>query len=407
MQEQTMATKVAKKVAATRITKESIRQSQKRDLSPKWEGTETWTGEQFTRHFHEAMRYYRVDYNGKDFKSKVIQWMTEDGMDSDLIADFKKIKDWRCNVTMGSIAFCLMRGMPPVHKEFNGGKDSAEWLRKAIRNAVEMGKWDIEESREIEVKKDKPAEVFAPSIQDRIREQAAVMALEIDVAIDEFITDPEKFDPKAIKLVSLLRGKGAKAAQARHIKSFYDRDLDELEELASGQADEQLREGYSHLPKKHVRKLIEFYKSVQTACEQIIAEAKVLKAPRKKRVKPVEDLVKKIKFKISDDKLGITSVPATSIVGAQALVVYNTKNRKLGIYLSKTSEGLQVKGAGITNYTDKSVQRTLRNPAQQIKEFKDQNTQKRAEVWFGKIKTTEIPLNGRLNNEIIILKAFK
>ena len=402
-----MATKIAKKVAVKQITKDTIRQSQKRDLSPKWDGAETWIGDQFNRHFHEAMRYYRVDYPGKDFKTKVIQWATQDGMDADLIAAFKKTKDWRCNVTMGSVAFCLLRGMPSVHKDFNNGKDTAEWLRKAILNAVDMGKWDIEEATQVESKKAKTEEVFAPTIQDRIREQAANMVSEIDIAIDEFITDPDKFDPKALKLVSLLRSKGAKAAQARHIKSFYERDADELNELASGSTDEQLREGYSHLPKKHVRKLIEFYQAVQTACEQVIAEAKVLKAPRKKRVKPVEDLVKKLKFKISDDKLGITSVPATSIIGAQALIVYNTKNRKLGIYLSKTSEGLQVKGAGITNYNDKSIQRTLRNPAQQLKEFKDQNTQKRAETWFSKIKTTETGLTGRINSDIMILKVFK
>ena len=60
--------------------------------------------------------------------------------------------------------------------------------------------------------------------------------------IESFQTDPENFDPKAFKMLNLLKGKEVKAAHARIIKGFYERDLAELEELASGKGDEQLRE---------------------------------------------------------------------------------------------------------------------------------------------------------------------
>jgi DNA-directed RNA polymerase beta' subunit len=143
------------------------------------------------------------------------------------------------------------------------------------------------------------------------------------------------------------------------------------------------------------------------ACDQIAAEAKVLKKPRKTKIKPAEDLVKKLKFLLSDTKLGITSVPPAGIVGAQGAVVYNTKTRKIGLYISKSSEGLSVKGTTITEFTDKSFQRTLRKPLEQLKEFKEQNTQKRVETWFSKIKTTETILNGRMNEDIVLLKVFK
>jgi hypothetical protein len=209
-------------------------------------------------------------------------------------------------------------------------------------------------------------------------------------------------------MVSLLRGKGAKAAQARYIKSFFARGLEEVQELASGNADEQLKEGYRHVSRKNVKKLIEFYESVAQACEQIAAEAKVLKKPRAKKVKPAEDLVKKLKFMLSDSKLGITSVPPATIIGAQGAVVYNTKSRKIGYYIAKTSAGLSVKNSSITEFTDKSMQKTLRKPAEQIKEFKDQNTQRRFEVWFSKnVKTTETVLNGRFSEDTVILKVYK
>jgi hypothetical protein len=145
-----------------------------------------------------------------------------------------------------------------------------------------------------------------------------------------------------------------------------------------------------------------------TACDQIAAEAKVLKKPRARKVKPAEELVKKIKFKVGDDKLGITSVPPAQLVRAQAAVVYNVKTRKIGYYISSTSEGLAVKGAGLTSFVEKSLQKTLRKPTEQLKEFKEQNTQKRFETWFTKnVKTTETQLNGRFNEDVVILKVYK
>jgi hypothetical protein len=68
---------------------------------------------------------------------------------------------------------------------------------------------------------------------------------------------------------------------------------------------------------------------------------------------------------------------------------------------------LNVKGTSIIDFTEKSFQRTLRKPEVQLKEFKDQNTQKRVDTWFSKIKTTETLLNGRMSEDVILLKVFK
>ena len=400
-----MAT-ATKKVAVkkTRVTSQSIRENAKKDYSPKWDGAEDMSATEFAAHFREAMKYYRLESSAKELKPKVIDWMGRNDYTREQIQSFKKTKDWRCNLTMGAIASCLIKGMPATKQGWNNNASSAEWLKDQIADAIEQGKWDIEEVEVI-----KAAKNTAPvmNIQDRIREQAVGMSDEIDAAIDSWIVDPEAFDPKAFKMVSLLRGKGAKAAQARYIKGFFARGLAELQELASGNADEQLKEGYKFASRKNVKKLIEFYESIAQACEQIAAEAKVMKKPRAKKVKPAEELVKKIKFKMTDDKLGVTSVPAAGLIGAQAAIVYNAKTRKIGMYISKTSAGLNVKGTSIIDFTDKSVQKTLRKPAEQLKDFKLQNTQRRVETWLGAIKATDTMLNGRMNQDIMILKVFK
>lgn len=394
---------------ATKLQKASIaiRQNKGRDLSPKWDGAAEWDAEKFTKHFRDAMTWYRLEKSGKELKPSVINWMALNGYDKSDIAAFKKTKDNRCGLTMGGVAACLLRGMPEVHEGFNQGRDTAQWLRNEIAKVIAEGKDDIDDEEDTDKPAEKPA-VYVPNIQDRIREQAGQMSEELDAAIDSWIMDPESFNPKEIKIVNLLRGKGAKAAQTRYIKQIFQRNHEELLELASGNADEQLREAYKHNSRKNVKKLIEFYDAIMAACDQIAQEAKILKKPRTKKVKPAEELVKKLKFKAVDDKLGLVSVPAAGIIGAQAAIVYNTKTRKLGMYHAKSSAlGLQVKGTSITDFTEKSFQKTLRKPDTQIKEFKEQNTQKRVETWFDKIKSVETVMNGRLNADIMILKIFK
>jgi len=397
---------MATKAPSKRITSVTIRQNKGRDMSPKWDGATEWSGEKFTRHFQHAMEYYRLESSVKDLKPKLVEWMNLNGYDKDHSNAIRKTKDKYFSGTVVGIAACLVKGMPEVHAGFNKGRDTAVWLRSEIEKVLAAGADDREEDEDAP-KVVKKVEVYVPSIQDRLREAAGEMGEELDYAIDSWITNPETFDPKAFKVVNLLKGKGAKAAHSRLIKQYFTRGHEELLELASGNADDQLREGYSHVSRKNVKKLIEFYESIMAACEQIAAEQKVLKKPRAKKAKPAEELVKKVKFLLTDTKLNITSVPPSQIVGAQALVVYNVKTRKIGMYTSKTSAGLNVKGTSIVDFTDKSSQKTLRKPEVQLKDFKDQNTQRRVETWIGAIKTTGIKLNGRLNEDTVLLKVFK
>jgi hypothetical protein len=392
---------------ATKLKQASItiRQNKARDMSPKWDGADEWDAEQFTRHFRYSMEWYRLESSVKELKPKLVEWLHDNGYVREDINAIRKTKDKYFNGTMAGVAACLVKGMPAIHAGFNQGRDTEVWLRKEIEKVLEAGADDLNDDEDAP-KIEKPV-VYVPNIQERLRESAGDMSEELDAAIDAWIMDPEAFDPKAFKIVNLLRGKGAKAAHARYIKGFFTRNYQELLELSGGNADEQLKEAYKHNSRKNVKKLIEFYEMIMAACEQIAAEAKVMKKPRAKKVKPAEQIVAKLKFCIKDDKLGIVSVPPAGIIGASGCVVFNVKTRKIGYYIATTSNGLGVKGTSLTDFTEKSFQKTMRKPPEQLKEFKEQNTQKRVETWFSKIKTTETLLNGRFSEDTIILKVFK
>jgi len=376
----------------------------KKDHAPQWTGYEAWTAEQFTKHFHEAQQYYNIEDAGKSAKQYVINWMGHVNYTNDVIRAYKKTKDWRTSTSVGGIAANLLKGMPATYPGFNNNRNTETWLREQIAEIINDGEQDIDTELVKEIKSETTPVL---NIQDRISEHAGTMCEEIEEAIDNFIIDPDKFNPNDVKIANMLRIKGAKSPQARYIKGFYESNYKDISLLVNGEADANLKEGYRRYSKKNIKKLHEFYENIRVACDQIIAEAKVLKKPRKKKFKSAEDLTKKIKFKISDDKLGITSVPVSQIVGSQGVVVYNTKTRKIGYYMSASMAGLHVKGTSIIDYSTKSLQKTLRKPPEQIKEFKEQNTQKRFETWFKNIKTTEVALNGRLNEDTVILKVYK
>ena len=389
---------------ATKLKKESIalREKAKRDYSPSWVGCEAWDENQFLRYFHSAMKYYRMEASGKELKVKVIDWMGKNGYDKTTIQSFKKTKDNRCSLTVGSIAACLLKGMQSTRPDFNNGRDTATWLGAEIAKIIDEGKNDIDEDAVIV--DDKPA-FYTPSIQERTRDAALLMTEEIEDAYESYQADPENFDPKAFKMLNLLKGKGAKAAHARIIRDFYAGDLAELNELASGQGDEQLKEGYKHRTRKQIKNFIAFLQEIESACNMLMQEAKVNKKPRKTKAVSKDKLVAKLKFKKTDEPLKLVSVNPADIIGAQELWVFNSKTRKLGKYVAEEFKELGVKGTTITGFSEmKSVQKTLRKPVEQLAAFKAAGKVV-LRKFLEDINAVDTKMNGRLNEETLLLKV--
>jgi hypothetical protein len=399
-----MATKAATK---TRITKKQViahRTRTVKDTSPVWEGCESWDGDTFHRFFKRAMDYYRLESDIKTYKPIVVRWMEGIGCAKADITAFKKVKDSRVGTTMGAVAACLNRGMTPQRADFNNGRDTAAWLRAEIVKVITAGKNDISEEDAKIIEAAKPA-VYTPSIQERVREASLKMTEEIEDAIEGFQKDPENFDPKAFKLLNLLKGKEVKAAHARIIKTLYTKDLAELEELASGSKDEQLLEAYSHRTKKQIKNLIAFYQEIMAACDMLAQEAKVNRAPRAKKAQPKEKVVAKLKYKKTDEPLKLVSINPTDIIGAKELWIYNTKNRKLGKYVATEYQELTVKGTSILNFNENaSICKTLRKPEEKLKEFKAAG-KVQLRKFLEDINATDTKLNGRLNEETILLRV--
>ena len=60
--------KTAVKAPAKRITSQTVREHARRDPSPKWEGAQDWSSQEFASRYRDAMKYYSMESSAKELK---------------------------------------------------------------------------------------------------------------------------------------------------------------------------------------------------------------------------------------------------------------------------------------------------------------------------------------------------
>jgi len=413
--------------------KKKVYRTQKQTL-PDFSDSANWEGELFSRRKDQAFQYFRMEKKNADFKKYVLDFVKTDDKWQDKLATLQKVPENQFRSTLGALCALTKQGMPDVHPKYNQWweglagttgtpKPHKHYIDKWLEEILSIGETIIEEKKEEQEKK---KNVYVPSIQDRIREQTSIMCEQFEVALDEFL-EGKITDFKNYKPLSLLRQVQCKQPHARLIATFYTDQIKEYKELldppsTNGMSEleldhhKQLKEAYSHYSKPQVKKLHDFLVSIISACDGIIAESKANRKPRKISKKSPEQITAKLKYKVSDEKYSVSSVPAHKMIGANCLVVFNCKNRKLGIYYTSMEDptgtgregsGLNLKGQTIQRFDEKtSVWYTLRKPMDQLQEVKTLNTRKKFENWIEKITTTPTKMNGRINPETILIGVY-
>jgi hypothetical protein len=283
-------------------------------------------------------------------------------------------------------------------------------FKKFLDKLVDEGKVIVAINKTNDNKK---KNVYVPSIQERLMEAAEEKTAELDEWVDDFLRDPKKNTLKDKMPLESFRKHEVNLGHTRWITKWYEGPLTELEELVNlpsknlTDLEQQLKEGYDHLTKAQQKELYEFHVRIFQAMEILRAEKKQTRVVRKPKQKSAQDLIKKLKFKASDPDMGIASVAPADIIGATALVVFNCKNRKLGVYYAEEYQTFSVKGTTLQHFDEaKSVQKTIRKPQDILPNWK-KITKHKLDSLFGFLKTTETKLNGRFNEDTIILKVFK
>jgi hypothetical protein len=328
--------------------------------------------------------------------------------------DKKKSAEWLAafierNPRRAKLAMAIRRGEvwpgATVGYVLRAGRVGLELRFSTLRKLVTILK-EAEANKSVE-KEEVKEEVKpkGPNIQDRLNERMSECLGELEGRFDDFITTCDfKGDPKVVELLTQFN---VQPAQLKSAVALAERRIAEYEDVLTTK-DSQTLEAYKHYGKRQINAVVKWWQQVITDCNSYNVVKKASKAPRKKKTVTPEKLVSKLKFMKEFTELKLKSIDPTTIVTAQDLWVYNTKTRKLGVYIVDQYAGaLSVKNSSIVGFdAAASVQKTLRKPAEQLKELAS-NGKPAAKKWFKGVRTTETKLNGRIGVDIILLKAYK
>jgi hypothetical protein len=352
--------------------------------------------ETFTRDWWKVEFYLRTEVKNSTLKKEAIKWMKANKHDHKSASE---AEDWRF-IVLGKLCYVLNREgeIPPT---------GMSWIEKEMPKLIAVGKEKLKEKKQ----KDKE-EKSAPkkTIQDYLREKAGFVAgEEFEPIVDKFIEDPKSFKATEYDPLAIMRKHELSQGHARHMINIYERRMAETAEHLENFKSKELREYLGQYTEPQYKQLHRFYEKIVDSCNILIANSKAKRKTRKKvkAFDPAKE-VSKLKLAKEDKRTGLASINPVDIIGAKEAWFYNPKTRKLGKFVALDSTGLGVKGASIENLSvDKSIQKTLRKPVEQIREFKTGGIRK-FNKQFGDIKGVDLKIKtGRTNVNTVIFKVFK
>jgi len=295
--------------------------------------------------------------------------------------------DWKLNFTMCKVARMLSMGLE--HEKLRAQ------LNDHLVKLVESGVAITEEE-----KKAAAAKVTF------VRNPADSLIGDIEEMIDH---NPD--EEWSANFYSWLKDtRQAKPNQAKAIADYYQPICDELHLALLGKGrngDLQLREAYEHMTKKQIQRRIALFEGIINDCKSIVSNKRksVVRKPRVAKPKSADKVVSKIQYQKEDTALKIVSIDPAKLVGATELWTFNTKYNVLSHYVAGEG-GLSLKGTTLQNFTEASLQKKLRKPADVLPSITT-STSKSAERSFNSVTTKASAPNGRVNEFTVILRAIK
>ena len=409
----------------TRKKKPVVRKQRSKALDPSWETSLDMSGQAFHRYKMKTTDWYYAEKKPIDIFPDLLAWMKETGYSKEDIATMKR-HGHNGMVYPSIYARCIRQGMPDMHPDHDAYwqtlpgtmgnvHPTSEFIKRKIAEAIDR----TMPAPKLVVDNTKPV-TQRKTIQQNMRDKTMDIEGAVHELIDQF-TNANCKDPDKYSLMKLLRDEGCPPQTIDIIADPLKAQLGEINELMSPPSKKelatmseqeqdmvtQLEEGYSHFGKLQIRALQKFLERAVADCASYVQVKKADRQPRPTKQKTPAQLTRKFKYLRKFEELDLTSVSPEKMVNGTEAWLYNTKTRKL-IYViaDEVIKTYSIKSNSVIGFDpNKSVQKTLRKPAEQIKELMNggkPNNRKQ----FANIKATEIKYNGRGNEHVVILKAW-
>ena len=409
----------------TRKKKPVIRKQRSKAQDPNWTTALNMSGQAYHRYKMVSVDWYYQERKPVELFPDLLAWMKENGYSKEDIATIKR-HGYSGLVYPSIYARCLRQGMPDIHPEHNAYwqtlpgtigdvHPTSDYIKKSIAQAIER----TPPAPKLVVDNTKP-KVERKTIQENMRDKTNDIEGAVHQLVDEFVNSDYK-DLDKYSVMKLLREEGCPPQTIDIIANPLRAQLNEINELLAPPTKKQLekmseqeqdmiaqlQEGYSHLGKLQIRSLQKFLEKAVADCASYVQVKKADRQPRPAKQKTPAQLVRKFKYLKKFEELDLTSVSPEKMVHGSEAWLYNTKTRKL-IYViaDETIKTYNIKNNSVIGFDpNKSVQKTLRKPSEQLKELMNAGKPNNRKQ-FANIKATEIKYNGRGNEHVVILKAW-
>lgn len=345
----------------------------------------------YDRLMDEALWYTHYEVAKKSLKTEFLKFAAT--IDKDKAKELKRVPDYAFSV-FGKYAYIGNKGAEL-------SEEHTEAITQGIDKLLELHPY-VEEV----IEEAKP-EAKVVSIQERMRQQVSDLCGQWEGYLDDWRDgefDLKKFDPYKEMIV---HQPAIKPAHAKIIQQMYEAMYAEAQELVAWE-DEDIKEAYSQFTGRAQdrKNFLKFYEMIMTATSTLINTGKANRKPRSKKAPSKEKLIAKMKYKESEPTIGLASINPISILEANELWVYNTKNRKLMHYVAEEMVGgLGVKGTSLVGFDmKKSTQKTIRKP--EVLKGSDKLARTKFDKLYNDLTTTDTACNGRINEHCVIIKAF-
>ena len=336
--------------------------------------------------------WYSTDKTRSDAHKYFVQYVKHNMPSSSKI--FAEVDEKDVHMTYGWMARMLLQGA-------NIRADHLAGFNAELNRLLAIGKKRLDAKSNVITVKTPIATVKRPSIQDAIKEKASEYIGELEGFVDDFCTEDKEFN-----LYNHLKGNQIPGPYVTEVKDWAEKKLAQWQEVVDSK-DSQVVEGYSNFDKRKLKRIVKMFESFVEDSIRYGQFKKANRKPRATKEKPAITQIKNLKYKLKDDELSLTSVKALDLVGAEQVWLFNTKTRKLAVYTSESTKGMTVKGTALQNWSpDKSKQKTLRKPDEQIKDLLSSGKVK-LRSFLDSIKAKEQNVNGRINIDTIILKIIR
>jgi hypothetical protein len=337
-----------------------------------------------------AFQWYTDNKNSKDARKYLIEYLVKNNEITPLQKQAADYLNDSWNIVDGWVARCLSRGAWVPDTTFNNFKERMDVFRGRLDKIVtekNLGVPVVTTSNVV-------------SIQERVQSKVDFFIMELEGKFDDVWHEQsgEEFVPYTWMVENEVKPMHA----SKIAEYFKKRTADWIEIIES--KDEYVKESYPR-PRKEMIEGAKFFGLIATDAEKLASNKSAARKPRKKKPISFEKKIKNLKFKKDDIDNKLVSIDPVKIIGAEKLWIYNTKTRKIGVYVAADAAGLDVKGSAIQNYKyGESVSKTLRKPKDVLSRVLDGGKVVLRKV-MGEINSKPVELNGRINKDTILLRV--